>query len=59
MDGENGLKNAFRLLPCYPGDFDLLGIKPNDQYFIDKCMPMGCSISCSTFDFFYHLLNGR
>jgi len=50
--GKMDLKNAFRLLPCYPGDFDLLGIKLNDQYFIDKCMPMGCSISCSTFEKF-------
>lgn len=50
--GKMDLKNAFRLLPCYPGDFDLLGIKLGDMYFIDKCMPMGCSISCATFETF-------
>ena len=43
------IKSAIRLLPVYPGDFNLLGFKIDSDYFIDKCMPMGCSISCSTF----------
>jgi len=51
------LKNAFRLLPCSPDDFDLLGIKLDNMYFIDKCMPMGCSISCATFETFSTFLN--
>ena len=25
--GKKDIKSAFRLLPCYPGDFDLLGFK--------------------------------
>jgi hypothetical protein len=33
------------LLKVYPGDFDLLEIKVLDKY-----MPMGCSISCSSFE---------
>lgn len=44
------IKSAFRLLKVYPGDFDLLEIKVLDKYYIDKCMPMGCSISCSSFE---------
>ena len=48
--GTIHIKSAFRLLPCYPGEFDLLGLKIGDMYYIDKCMPMGCSISCSTFE---------
>ena len=44
------IKSAFRLLPVYPGDFNLLGFKIDSDYFIDKCIPMGCSISCSTFE---------
>ena len=44
------IKSAFRLLPVYPGDFNLLGFKIYSDYFIDKCMPMSCSISCSTFE---------
>lgn len=50
------LKNAFRLLPIYPGDFDLMGIKLNDKYYIDKCLPMGCSISCRLFEMFSSFL---
>ena len=49
------IKSAFRLLILNPGDFDLMGIKFDGFYFIDICLPMGCSISpklfetCSTF----------
>jgi hypothetical protein len=42
----------FWLLPIYPGDFDLLGFKIGSNYYIDKCLPMGCSISGSTFEHF-------
>ena len=44
------LKHAFCLLPVKHGDFDQLGFKFNGQYFIDKALPFGCSISCSTFE---------
>jgi hypothetical protein len=46
------IKSAFRLLKCNPGDFDLIGITLKENYYIDKCMPMGCSISCATFEQF-------
>ena len=49
---KKNIKSAFRLLNIYPGDFDLLGITFSDEYYIDKCMPMDCSISCSTFENF-------
>ena len=48
--GKKDIKSAFRLLPIYPGDFDLLGFKIGSNYYIDNCLPMGCSISCSTFE---------
>ena len=51
------IKSAFRLLPCYPGDFSLLGFKIDSKFYIDKCMPMGCSISCSTFEHFSTFLH--
>jgi len=57
--GKMDLKSAFRLLPCYPGNVDMLGIKLDDQYIINKCMPKGCSISCSTFDKFSSFIDGR
>jgi hypothetical protein len=44
------IKFAFRLLPCYPGDFSILGFKIGSEFYIDKCMLMGCSISCSIFE---------
>jgi hypothetical protein len=32
------VKSAFRLLPMYQGEFDLLGFKIGNWYFIDKCL---------------------
>lgn len=49
---KSDVSQAFRLLIVNPADFDLLGIKINDEYYIDKCLPMGCSISCSLFEKF-------
>ena len=46
--GKVDIKNAFRLLPIHPGDFELSG----NEYYIDKCLPMGCSISCAIFEKF-------
>ena len=50
--GKCDVKSAFRLLPMYPGCFDLLGIKFNGNYFIDKMLPMGLSQSCNYFEKF-------
>lgn len=46
------IKSAFRLLPVAKCDFKLLGFKFEDQYYYDRSMPFGCSISCSTFELF-------
>ena len=43
------IKSAFRLLIV---NFDLLGIKFDNMYYIDKCLPMGCSVSCNLFEKF-------
>ena len=51
------IKSALRLLKCNPGDFDLLGITLEENYYIDKCMPMGCSIYCATFEQFSTFLH--
>ena len=50
--GKSDIKSAFRLLPVNPDDFELLGFKFKDKFYFDKCMPFGCSISCSTFEKF-------
>lgn len=49
---KTDIKSAFRLLPIYPGDFELLGFKFLGKYYIDKCLPMGAAISCSHFECF-------
>ncbi|XP_062578413.1 uncharacterized protein LOC134240321 isoform X1 [Saccostrea cucullata] len=57
--GKVDVKSAFRLIPIYPGDFDLLGFSEDGLYYIDKCLPMGCAISCKiweTFATFLHWL---
>ena len=46
------VKSAFRLLRLSPSEFDLTGFKFQDQYYFDKCLPMGASISCSLFESF-------
>jgi len=56
---KKDIKTAFRLLKVYPGDFNLLGIKCLDEYYVDKCMPMGCSISCSTFEICFYFFTLR
>jgi hypothetical protein len=51
------VNSAFRLLPMYQGKFDFLGFKIGNWYFIDKCLPMCCSISCSYFERFSSFLH--
>lgn len=46
------LKNAFRLLPIRPEDFELLGIYFNNRYYVDKALPFGAAVSCKTFEEF-------
>lgn len=46
------IKSAFRLLPVSPEDFELLGIQFDKYYYIDKCLPMGCALSCKLFETF-------
>jgi hypothetical protein len=48
--GVIDIKSAFCLLRVHPDDFELLGIKIDGEYYIDKCLPMGCSISCIIFN---------
>ena len=50
MGGKIYLKSAIRLFIVPPSDFDLLGINFEGQFYIDKCLPMGCCLSCSLFE---------
>lgn len=51
------LSSAFRLLPIHPSDFCLLGMCIQGKFYIDKCIPFGCSIACSTFEKFSSFLH--
>nr|XP_034965330.1 uncharacterized protein LOC118082278 isoform X1 [Zootoca vivipara] len=51
------IESAFRLLPVHPQDFRWLGFKFEGAYFVDKAMPMGCSVACSAFESFSTFLD--
>ena len=49
---KTDIKNAFRIMPVDPNDYNLLGIIWRGMYYYDKCLPMGCASSCKTFELF-------
>lgn len=49
---KTDLKNAYKQIPIYPSDFELLGFKISDSYYIDKTLPFGLSNSCHLFEQF-------
>ena len=49
---KTDIKDAFRIIPIQPSDYPLLGMKWNGLYYYDRCMPMGCSSACKTFETF-------
>nr|XP_033795814.1 uncharacterized protein LOC117358235 [Geotrypetes seraphini] len=51
------IESAFRLLPVHPQSYPLLGFRFDGAYFYDRCLPMGCSISCSYFEMFSSFLH--
>ena len=48
--GKIDIESAFRIIPIHPSDYWLLGMKYGDKIYFDKRLPMGASISCSTFE---------
>lgn len=46
------IESAFHLLPVHPSSQHLLGFNLKGKYFFDKCMPMGCAVSCAYFEAF-------
>ena len=49
---KRDVKIPFQLILVNPNDYDLLGISWQDQFYYDKCLPMGCSSSCKIFEAF-------
>lgn len=46
------IKSAFRLLPVIPEAFNSLGFYFQDEFYFDRCLPMGYSLSCHYFDLY-------
>lgn len=40
------IEDGFRNIPIHPADFNILGFMWDNQYYFDKCLPMGGSSSC-------------
>ena len=53
---KTDVKSAFRIIPIHPNDFALLGMKWQNSYYFDRCLPMGCSSSCAIFEAFSTVL---
>lgn len=43
------LADAYRMVPIKKSDWKFLGMRVGDDIFIDRCLPMGASSSCQTF----------
>ena len=49
---KTDIKNASRLIPVSPSDYNLLGICWHDRFYVDRNVAMGLSSSCKIFEFF-------
>ena len=49
---KTDVDSAFRIIPIHTEDHDLLGIKFNDRFYYDTCLPMGCSSAPAIVDRF-------
>lgn len=50
------IKSVFILLPIAPESYNSLGFCFDGYFFYDKCLPMGCSLSCFYFEAFASFL---
>lgn len=48
---KTDIQDAFRIVPIHPNDYKLLGFSWENNYYYDKCLPMGASSSCQIFEF--------
>lgn len=49
---KTDLEDAFRVIPIHPSCFKLLGFSCNDEFYFDRCLPMGARSSCRIFETF-------
>lgn len=46
------IQSAFHILPIHPSCVHLFGFCFEEKFYIEKCLPMGCSYSCALFEQF-------
>ena len=46
------IQGAYRNIPILPACYHILGFMVDDRYYFDRCLPMGCSVSCQIFERF-------
>ena len=49
---KSDIEEAFRIIPIHPSDYWLLGLSWDNQFYYDKCLAMGASVSCRIFESF-------
>ena len=49
---KTDIENSFKIIPIHPDDHELLGFSLGDQYYFDRTLPMGLSLSCKFFETF-------
>lgn len=49
---KTDIAEAFRIIPLHPSQYKLTGFHFKNEYYFDKCLPMGCSSSCKIFERF-------
>lgn len=47
---KTDIEDAFRIIPVNPADYHLLGFSWDNEFYFDKCLPMGASSSCQVFE---------
>ena len=53
---KTDISSAYRIFEVRKADYRLLGFTWNNQFYWDRCLPMGCSVSCGKFEEFSKLL---
>jgi hypothetical protein len=49
---KTDIQNSFKIIPIHPDDHELLGFSLGDQYYFDRTLPMGLSLSWKLFETF-------
>ena len=54
---KTDIQSAFRLIPIHPNQYHILCFKWDDDFYYDRCLPMGARSSCQIFEEFSSALH--